>query len=168
MMVLFFFFSSRRRHTRLQGDWSSDVCSSDLETERRLRRSRPRWFAEAVYELCYDVVTVRAGGLARTFQELKIRTLRRGWPGLDRLVSAFRDDHDVRPLLIGKRERAEKLHEALESEALARAVQENRAVAVMALEQGQIALRHAGGTLMLPAGSGSGERSEEHTSELQS
>src|SRR2546426_10033629 len=27
---LFFFFSSRRRHTRLQGDWSSDVCSSDL------------------------------------------------------------------------------------------------------------------------------------------
>src|ERR1039457_4564943 len=28
--VLFFFFSSRRRHTRLQGDWSSDVCSSDL------------------------------------------------------------------------------------------------------------------------------------------
>src|SRR2546426_6758744 len=27
-----FFFSSRRRHTRLQGDWSSDVCSSDLTT----------------------------------------------------------------------------------------------------------------------------------------
>src|SRR5256885_6609979 len=29
-MCFFFFFSSRRRHTRLQGDWSSDVCSSDL------------------------------------------------------------------------------------------------------------------------------------------
>src|SRR5256885_4734372 len=28
--VPIFFFSSRRRHTRLQGDWSSDVCSSDL------------------------------------------------------------------------------------------------------------------------------------------
>src|SRR3989454_2920937 len=28
-----FFFSSRRRHTRLQGDWSSDVCSSDLDTQ---------------------------------------------------------------------------------------------------------------------------------------
>src|SRR5256885_14574448 len=25
------FFSSRRRHTRLQGDWSSDVCSSDCQ-----------------------------------------------------------------------------------------------------------------------------------------
>src|SRR2546426_8373696 len=31
--VFFFFFSSRRRHTRLQGDWSSDVCSSDLGNE---------------------------------------------------------------------------------------------------------------------------------------
>src|SRR5256885_4555039 len=31
--VFLFFFSSRRRHTRLQGDWSSDVCSSDLTRE---------------------------------------------------------------------------------------------------------------------------------------
>src|SRR5438876_11537914 len=28
--VFVFFFSSRRRHTRWTGDWSSDVCSSDL------------------------------------------------------------------------------------------------------------------------------------------
>src|SRR5256885_1932082 len=34
--VSFFFFSSRRRHTRLQGDWSSDVCSSDLAAAVRL------------------------------------------------------------------------------------------------------------------------------------
>src|SRR5256885_10519064 len=40
----YFFFSSRRRHTRLQGDWSSDVCSSDLvtqlatDTEREIER----------------------------------------------------------------------------------------------------------------------------------
>src|SRR5437763_8071484 len=27
----YFFFSSRRRHTRYIGDWSSDVCSSDLQ-----------------------------------------------------------------------------------------------------------------------------------------
>src|SRR5256885_10297417 len=31
-----FFFSSRRRHTRLQGDWSSDVCSSDLDLASEL------------------------------------------------------------------------------------------------------------------------------------
>src|SRR6266487_6045868 len=30
VMMLCFFFSSRRRHTRWTGDWSSDVCSSDL------------------------------------------------------------------------------------------------------------------------------------------
>ena len=33
-VCVWFFFSSRRRHTRLQGDWSSDVCSSDLEHPR--------------------------------------------------------------------------------------------------------------------------------------
>src|SRR5215813_14410632 len=30
-IVFFFFFSSRRRHTRCGRDWSSDVCSSDLD-----------------------------------------------------------------------------------------------------------------------------------------
>src|SRR3989440_6270574 len=32
LSVVFFFFSSRRRHTRSDRDWSSDVCSSDLAT----------------------------------------------------------------------------------------------------------------------------------------
>src|SRR5690348_17623115 len=39
-ILLCFFFSSRRRHTRWTGDWSSDVCSSDLSaalTGRALR-----------------------------------------------------------------------------------------------------------------------------------
>src|SRR5947209_16105254 len=31
ILFFFFFFSSRRRHTRYWRDWSSDVCSSDLE-----------------------------------------------------------------------------------------------------------------------------------------
>src|SRR3712207_4023098 len=31
-----FFFSSRRRHTRYWRDWSSDVCSSDLDAHQRL------------------------------------------------------------------------------------------------------------------------------------
>src|SRR5499426_3598773 len=30
LVYFFFFFSSRRRHTRCLSDWSSDVCSSDL------------------------------------------------------------------------------------------------------------------------------------------
>src|SRR2546422_3594318 len=31
LVEYFFFFSSRRRHTRCSRDWSSDVCSSDLQ-----------------------------------------------------------------------------------------------------------------------------------------
>src|SRR5690625_7814120 len=35
---MYFFFSSRMRHTRLPRDWSSDVCSSYLDTKF------PEWF----------------------------------------------------------------------------------------------------------------------------
>src|SRR5688572_32616141 len=38
---MFFFFSSRRRHTRFDCDWSSDVCSSDLLRGRALVSLRP-------------------------------------------------------------------------------------------------------------------------------
>src|SRR5690242_21504296 len=34
---MIFFFSSRRRHTRLTCDWSSDVCSSDLDRGMQVR-----------------------------------------------------------------------------------------------------------------------------------
>src|SRR5256885_16945308 len=51
---VYFFFSSRRRHTRLQGDWSSDVCSSDLpipmsgsRAPRRARAIRCGWWTAA-------------------------------------------------------------------------------------------------------------------------
>src|SRR5256886_7069657 len=40
----FFFFSSRRRHTRFDCDWSSDVCSSDLSTTYlKLREASVQW-----------------------------------------------------------------------------------------------------------------------------
>src|SRR2546426_1606027 len=42
-ICIFFFFSSRRRHTRLQGDWSSDVCSSDLPVDTHIARIALRW-----------------------------------------------------------------------------------------------------------------------------
>src|SRR5690606_41200164 len=38
LLILSFFFSSRRRHTRFSRDWSSDVCSSDLETEEEAKQ----------------------------------------------------------------------------------------------------------------------------------
>src|SRR5438876_4354452 len=41
VLLDFFFFSSRRRHTRWTGDWSSDVCSSDLIVDFHARREGP-------------------------------------------------------------------------------------------------------------------------------
>src|SRR5262249_60531613 len=41
-----FFFSSRRRHTRLVSDWSSDVCSSDLLTVRECLAGAERLLSE--------------------------------------------------------------------------------------------------------------------------
>src|SRR5688572_31465378 len=40
--MIFFFFSSRRRHTRFDCDWSSDVCSSDLRARARRREQDVR------------------------------------------------------------------------------------------------------------------------------
>src|SRR2546430_11154758 len=47
--VFFFFFSSRRRHTRFDCDWSSDVCSSDLQLlSKTCLRSPQRSWARAL------------------------------------------------------------------------------------------------------------------------
>src|SRR5256886_6850062 len=43
-----FFFSSRRRHTRFDCDWSSDVCSSDLRSASRRRSAPTATFSGAV------------------------------------------------------------------------------------------------------------------------
>src|SRR5204862_5468405 len=40
LFFFFFFFSSRRRHTRSLRDWSSDVCSSDLQNGAPAERFR--------------------------------------------------------------------------------------------------------------------------------
>src|SRR6266487_5236302 len=46
----FFFFSSRRRHTRWTGDWSSDVCSSDLDADEEAGNAGPDRVLEAIDE----------------------------------------------------------------------------------------------------------------------
>src|SRR5215467_3160902 len=61
---MIFFFSSRRRHTRLQGDWSSDVCSSDLVDEvleLDPTGNRPDLFA--VYGVAREVAALLGGEL---------------------------------------------------------------------------------------------------------
>src|SRR5699024_11800114 len=45
MILILFFFSSRRRHTRSKRDWSSDVCSSDLQLDIQQLREGERFAA---------------------------------------------------------------------------------------------------------------------------
>src|SRR5258707_11917741 len=61
VIFFFFFFSSRRRHTRYWRDWSSDVCSSDLEPLRALWVAQPfvPLFLTAVHTLGHHRPTWR-------------------------------------------------------------------------------------------------------------
>src|ERR1039457_2330271 len=61
------FFSSRRRHTRLQGDWSSDVCSSDLV--RRLGLDGPFRLCDPLCRACFPRPLCRIE-LQRAMREL--------------------------------------------------------------------------------------------------
>src|SRR2546421_7117818 len=61
--TVLFFFSSRRRHTRSDRDWSSDVCSSDLKNLAsglavQLRKAGGQVFITALGEVAhrYDVL----------------------------------------------------------------------------------------------------------------
>src|SRR5690242_21403824 len=62
-VLVFFFFSSRRRHTRLTCDWSSDVCSSDLTGASRRVDGLPRESRRAL-RACTSV-RVRCGATSQ-------------------------------------------------------------------------------------------------------
>src|SRR2546426_11043885 len=68
----FFFFSSRRRHTRLQGDWSSDVCSSDLSATVQTDEQGNFELTNVPYNPYH--VSVTAPGFAVSQQEVDVRT----------------------------------------------------------------------------------------------
>src|SRR2546430_13655269 len=78
-LLAFSFFSSRRRHTRFDCDWSSDVCSSDLaaarpEADADLRRDAGLLrHCRHVADLPSGEALLRAAGVPRT-----------GGPGGDR------------------------------------------------------------------------------------
>src|ERR1051325_287673 len=134
----------------------------ELEIERRIRRARGRWFSRAQFELVYDVVTVRSQQLSGSFQELKVRCLRPARPSLDALAEAFQRSFGLRPLLVGKLDRAERLLGDLESAELARAVQGDREVAVVALHHGSLAFHLHDGSLLIPVRRGSGQEGCRH------
>src|SRR5437762_13486880 len=62
-MVFSFFFSSRRRHTRYIGDWSSDVCSSDLRPQTGFVRQLKEEFEGFVGDAVLRIIEVDPHGL---------------------------------------------------------------------------------------------------------
>src|SRR6266513_3380648 len=70
--MIFFFFSSRRRHTRSKRDWSSDVCSSDLD--RQIVVDRPDRIGRR------KILEVHAKGKPIA-PEIDLDTLAAGTPG---------------------------------------------------------------------------------------
>src|SRR5882724_12218142 len=69
LQILFsylFFFSSRRRHTRCLSDWSSDVCSSDLNLQYLYEAARLGSMRAAA-----DLLAVAASSISRQIAQLE-------------------------------------------------------------------------------------------------
>src|SRR2546430_3759598 len=58
LSLFVFFFSSRRRHTRFDCDWSSDVCSSDLRASGPVRTPDGRPFEDYIRRALVDELKV--------------------------------------------------------------------------------------------------------------
>src|SRR5215213_10951160 len=96
VIVLFFFFSSRRRHTRLVSDWSSDVCSSDLDAAvhgaglsysavGRATGLSP----DQVARICHgEAKTVGVAQLSSLFSAVGYKLAARAYPGGDPIRDA--------------------------------------------------------------------------------
>src|SRR5699024_11254574 len=81
---LYFFFSSRRRHTRSKRDWSSDVCSSDLQVGEQV-----------VEAFCLGIQQLRAAGGDRIeFLTRFVDEVRRGPDRRQRGPQLVRDVRD--------------------------------------------------------------------------
>src|SRR5207253_6156581 len=64
LFSLFFFFSSRRRHTRWPRDWSSDVCSSDLNPQLRADNASASKSPKLARQLgVFDATMIVMGGI---------------------------------------------------------------------------------------------------------
>jgi polyphosphate kinase len=144
---------------RLRGlvDPAELVPAATLEVSRTRRTAEPRWPWRARYLLEYDAVTVRHEGLARGFQELRLREVRRGHPSLQMVAEAITRHQQLRPVLDGKLVRAQRLLGSLEREAIARSLGSGRCVTLLALDAGTLALHREGRALRLPSLDGSGE-----------
>src|SRR2546430_14163951 len=93
--VFFFFFSSRRRHTRFDCDWSSDVCSSDLLEMRMVSDDAAGVDAGASGKVQELPVVPQVQRLGNSSSEINSATIHRG----GELIGERPVLHRLRPFL---------------------------------------------------------------------
>lgn len=135
----------------------------ELEIERTARHGVKGWLPPGRFVFAYDRVTVRNGSLRRQFQELKVRRLSRGGPRLEAVARALEQMHGLRPILQGKVTRARALLRLMGRESMTRNLDLGRAVAVIALDEGRVALQIDEGERRLPVTPGAGEDAVRHS-----
>src|SRR2546428_8489111 len=128
----FFFFSSRRRHTRSDRDWSSDVCSSDLV-------------------LAYDSITARVGGGEGPCEFHELAVSRRPWS----VISTARFARAIERRYGVARAAADRVARTTELRAAPPSL--TRPTSVLAVAHGRLALCRSGAALRLPLEEGGGE-----------
>src|SRR5256886_7178668 len=69
---IFFFFSSRRRHTRFDCDWSSDVCSSDLKKQFKITDTENQIFhaIKTIFNI-YKITVIKTKSELKANQKFK-------------------------------------------------------------------------------------------------
>src|SRR3989441_1345571 len=149
--------SGPARRLRALVDPTRLVPSVELETERRIRLVRRALMPWPEVEFVVDVVTVRSTEAAPVFRELALRRLPWGTVGVARLGTALADRHGLHRVATDRRARAAELLAALETGALARSVQGQREVAIIAVADGRMAFRRKGDGLQLLVVEGGGE-----------
>ncbi|GBD33715.1 Polyphosphate kinase [bacterium HR33] len=129
----------------------------ELVTERRLRYARRPWSPLPAFLLLYDSVKVQARSDSAEFHELTVeqRWCRR--ETLYRFGTALEAAHGLHRIAVSRLEWAERQLQEVESARLAREVQGEKAVTVIGLQGGRIALVRGEDGLRLPRGSGGGE-----------
>lgn len=126
----------------------------ELETHRRVRTFATREGAEA--EVACDAVLARDGDLRARLGEVEVRVPDGG--GADHPVAAgLRHAHGLRRVGEDRLERARHALREREMDLLEEAVRTARRVAVVAVDDGRVALSRARAALRVPAGPGAGE-----------
>jgi polyphosphate kinase len=134
----------------------------DLEIERVVRIGSRAWRLPGRFGLLYDRVTLRRGRLTREFRELKVRRLSPGGPSLEQLARELEQVHGLRPMLQTKLMRARAMLRQMDRESLIRDLESGRSIALIVLDEGQVALVREADGEQFPISEGAGERAVRH------